>query len=104
MAPAVADAKPDDAMSVYEELRGTAVADDGARLFWTLSRPANIPKIDRIPLFVVVNGLANDSTQWKKYLEAWRPKRPFLYWDYRGHGLSPPAPRPSDITIHSQSR
>mmetsp|Transcript_41086 Transcript_41086/g.104109 ORF Transcript_41086/g.104109 Transcript_41086/m.104109 type:complete len:322 (-) Transcript_41086:297-1262(-) len=82
---------------------GFATAADGGQLAWRLSRPSDDTGRCGAPL-VLLNGLANDDSQWGAYFAAWEDaRRAFLYWDYRGHGRSPPAARPQDITISSQA-
>lgn len=84
-------------------LEGVATASDGGKLAWRLSRPRSGVARGAAPL-VLLNGLANDDAQWGAYFAAWDGARAYLYWDYRGHGRSPPADKPQDITLASQAR
>mmetsp|Transcript_30042 Transcript_30042/g.84785 ORF Transcript_30042/g.84785 Transcript_30042/m.84785 type:complete len:345 (-) Transcript_30042:166-1200(-) len=84
--------------------------EDGARLSFVLSPVDGGNSVlqdtpaPTAPVLVVVNGLANNESQWLRYFEAWREEgHAFLYWDYRGHGRSPRPPDPTAITVPSQA-
>uniref|UniRef100_A0A061SL71 AB hydrolase-1 domain-containing protein n=1 Tax=Tetraselmis sp. GSL018 TaxID=582737 RepID=A0A061SL71_9CHLO len=79
-----------------------STAQDGTTIFWRVVEAQDA--CFSSPLLVVVNGLANDQSQWAEYFRGWEGRFSYLYWDYRGHGLTPRPLNPERLTINSQSR
>jgi pimeloyl-ACP methyl ester carboxylesterase len=88
-----------------ETITGTALADDGIHLAWTLHGPEEIEGAPT-PVIACCNGVGVSTFFWKYLVAHYGTRARVLTWDYRGHGQSerPEDPYAMEVSIPRLAR